>query len=294
MRPTPPGRCSDQQPWVLRVHCSWFLPLFCFCREFAEGCHACVGHLHPLAVRRGLSFVVVVPVPPLVGRGLWVTFWRVFPGLLTAERREVKVAPGGAHRLVAAAVDEVRAKHLLTVVEEHVVPMPFIHAEVRVEAVSDGVPGNLPVPPRLEPCDVGLGCGRGVDQGGIAGVQMGQVSHLVGAEGTAAAGVLGPAENSGLKEGAIDDQLTAALDQIEQTYLALGAVELVLLLNCHPGHAPAFCGQRITGAGKGLLLYEELLVRSLPLLLRYDRGCGDRGTLFARCHAIAPLFLEMN
>src|SRR5271167_3595995 len=101
---------------------------------------------------------------------------------------------------------------------------------------------------------------------------MGQVGDLIGAQGAAAAGVLGPAEHAGLEEGAIDDQLTAALEQIEQAYLALGSVELVLLLHRHPRHPSTLGGQRITGAGEGLLLYEELLARSLPLLLRHDRG----------------------
>src|SRR5271167_4123420 len=49
---------------------------------------------------------------------------------------------------------------------------------------------------------------------------MGQVGHLIGAQGAAAAGVLGPAEHPGLEEGAIEDQLRAALEQIEQAYLA--------------------------------------------------------------------------
>src|SRR5467141_3621020 len=48
---------------------------------------------------------------------------------------------------------------------------------------------------------------------------MGQVRDLIGAQGAAAAGVLGPAEHSRFEEGAIDDQLTAALEQIEQAGL---------------------------------------------------------------------------
>jgi hypothetical protein len=51
---------------------------------------------------------------------------------------------------------------------------------------------------------------------------MRQVGDLIGAEGTAAAGVLGPAEHPWLKEGAIDDQLPATLEQVEQANLALG------------------------------------------------------------------------
>src|SRR5579864_2698571 len=123
---------------------------------------------------------------------------------------------------------------------------------------------------------------------------MGQVGNLIGAQGAAAAGVLGPAEHPGLEEGAVDDQLTAALEQVEQAHRALGPVELILLLHRHPWHPPAFGGQRVTGAGQGLLLHEELLARSLPLLLRHDRGCVHRELPFsvslvlARCHLISP------
>src|ERR1700688_184998 len=131
---------------------------------------------------------------------------------------------------------------------------------------------------------------------------MGQVGDLIGAQGAAAAGMLGPAEDTGLEEGAIDDQLTAALEQIEQAYLALGSVELVLFVHGQPRHPPAFGGQRVTGAGQGLLLHEELLVRSLPLLLRHDRGCVHRAlpfpvflaSLFACCHLISPVFSETD
>src|SRR5712691_9490460 len=101
---------------------------------------------------------------------------------------------------------------------------------------------------------------------------MGQVGDLIGAQGAAVAGVLGPAEYPGLEEGAINDQLPAALEQIEQAYLALGSVELVLLVHSLPRHPPALGGQRVTGAGQGFLLHEELLARSFPLLLRHDRG----------------------
>src|SRR5215813_10227409 len=75
---------------------------------------------------------------------------------------------------------------------------------------------------------------------------MGQVGDLIGAQGAAAAGVLGPAEHPGLEEGTIDDQLPAALEQVEQANLTLGPVELVLLLHRHPRHPSTLGGQRIT------------------------------------------------
>src|SRR5271168_1483362 len=54
-------------------------------------------YIDPLRVGRGLCVVVVVPVPPLVWRGLGVTLRRVLPSLLTAERGDVEVAPCRPH-----------------------------------------------------------------------------------------------------------------------------------------------------------------------------------------------------
>src|ERR1019366_7201907 len=71
---------------------------------------------------------------------------------------------------------------------------------------------------------------------------------------------------AGFEEGAVDDQLTAALEQVEQARFALGPVELVLLLHGQPRHPPTLGGQRVTGAGQVLLLHQQLLARSLPLL----------------------------
>ena len=116
------------------------------------------------------------------------------------------------------------------------------------------------------PLDVRLRRARGEDESGVAGVQMGDVGDLVGHHGAAGAGMLGPAVHAGLEEGAVDDQLTAALEQVEQARLALGPVELVLLLHGQPRHPPTLGGQRVTGAGQLLLLHEQLLARSLPLL----------------------------
>src|SRR5262249_2833889 len=105
--------------------------------ELSESGFSSVGHLDPLGVGRGLGVVVVMPVPPFVRRRLGVTLWRVLPSLLAAERRDVEVAPNGPHRFVAAVVDEVCAEHPLAIAEKHVVAVPFIDAEVLVEAVGD-------------------------------------------------------------------------------------------------------------------------------------------------------------
>jgi hypothetical protein len=83
----------------------------------------------------------------------------------------------------------------------------------------------------------------------------------------------GQPNTPGLEEGAVDDQLTAAVEQVEQARLALRPIELVLLLHGQPRHPPTLGGQRVTGAGHCLLLDEQLLARSLPLLRRHDGWC---------------------
>jgi hypothetical protein len=60
--------------------------------------------------------------------------------------------------------------------------------------------------------DVRLRRPRDVRESGVAGVQMGDVGDLVGHHGAADAGVLGPPAHAGFEEGAVDDELTAALE----------------------------------------------------------------------------------
>src|SRR5262245_55648611 len=66
-----------------------------------------VRHLNPLRVWSALGVIVVVPVPPLVRRGLRIAWRRVFPGLLAAERRDIEITPGGRHRVVGTTVSNV-------------------------------------------------------------------------------------------------------------------------------------------------------------------------------------------
>src|SRR6516225_1517683 len=83
---------SAHRRMLQRREGSPFLSLLPFCVALSEGGFSSVGHLDPLSGRRGLSVVVVVPVPPLVRRALGVTLRRVLPRFLTAERRDVEVA----------------------------------------------------------------------------------------------------------------------------------------------------------------------------------------------------------
>ena len=111
---------------------------------------------------------------------------------------------------------------------------------------------------------------------------MGDVGDLVGHHGAAAAGMLGPPEHPGFEKGAVDDQLTAALEQTEQARLALRPGERVVLLHGHPRHPPTLGGQRVARAGQGLLLHEHLLACGRPLLRRHDRWGVHCDPLFLR------------
>ena len=191
----------------------------------------------------------VVPVPPLVRRGLGIALGRVLPLLLAPERGDVEVAPGAPHRFVAAGVDEVRAEHLVAVTDERVRAVPLVDAEVGVEVVGHREPGHLPAHPLLQALDVGLRRARREHERGVAGVQVGDVRDLVGHHRAAGAGVVGPAVHAGLEERAVDDQLTPAVEQVEQARRAVGPVELVLLLHGEPRHPPALGGERVAGCG---------------------------------------------
>src|SRR5262249_20905500 len=144
------------------------------------------------------------------------------------------------HRLVATAIDKVCAEHLFAVADECVVAVPLVHAEVFVEVVCDGVPRDaLPTHPRLQALDLLLRRSRCEYESGVAGVQMGKVANVVSYHGATDARMLGPAVHAGLEECTVDDQLAAAVEQVEQARLAFGAVKLVLLLHGQPRHPPA-------------------------------------------------------
>src|SRR5215204_2915221 len=223
--------------------------------------------------------VGVVVVPPPIGRRPRIALGRVLPFLLAPERGDVEVAPGAAHRLVAAAVDEVGTEDPVAVADEGVVAVPLVHAEVGVEVVRDRVPGDqLPAHPFLQALDLRLGGARDERERRLARVQVCGVRDLVGHKGAADAGPLRvPAARLRVRgdvrrvEGAVDDQLAAAVEQVEQAGRAIRAVELVLLLHGHPRHPATRGGERVAGPHVLLLLHEQVLPRGDPLLHRDDR-----------------------
>jgi hypothetical protein len=101
---------------------------------------------------------------------------------------------------------------------------------------------------------------------------VGEARHVVGDHGTADAGMFRPAMHAGFEERSIDDQLTAAFEQIEQARFAARTLEHISLLHSHPGHSPALGCERVTRTSVGLLLNQKLFARSFPFLLRHDWG----------------------
>ena len=71
---------------------------------------------------------------------------------------------------------------------------------------------------------------------------MGQIRNLVCSERTAETGVIGPATNAGIEEGAVDDELTATREEVEKTQSPVRPVECVVLLR---PPSTAFVGVRL-------------------------------------------------
>ena len=67
----------------------------------------------------------------------------------------------------------------------------------------------------------------------------------------------------------VEDQLAPALEHVDQPQLVRRAPEDVVLVDPHPGQAPALGGEGIVLAGEPLLLLAYLLKRLLPV------GLGD-------------------
>jgi hypothetical protein len=67
--------------------------------------------------------------------------------------------------------------------------------------------------------------------------------------------MFGPAVHVGLEERAVDEQLTATLEEVEQSRLAVRPVEHILLLHGRPWHPAALGGKRVLGAHVFLFLH---------------------------------------
>src|SRR5262245_23967182 len=102
------------------------------------------------------------------------------------------------------------------------------------------------------------------------------MADLVREERAARATGLGPAVHSGSEHEVIHDELTASLEQIEQTCLAVRTREDVLFFDLHHRLPASLRRQGIPGTRGRLFLHEQLLMSGLPLLLRNDSGKGLR------------------
>ena len=64
----------------------------------------------------------------------------------------------------------------------------------------------------------------------------------------------------------IEDQLTPALEQIEQAYFAIGSVKDILLVDRDHWQPAALRGERIERACHRFLFYQQFLPGGLPLI----------------------------
>ena len=101
-------------------------------------------------------------------------------------------------------------------------------------------------------------------------MQVGEVTHVVDEHSnsrrsrpTATRGRRGVHE-------VVEDELAAALEQIEQPGLAVRALEDVSFVDVDHRLPAALGGERVSRPRRFLLLDEELLVSHLPLLSRHD------------------------
>ena len=67
-------------------------------------------------------------------------------------------------------------------------------------------------------------------------------------------------------EGAVDDQLAAAVEEVGQAGRAIRALEAVVLFDGHPGHPPPLGREGVACAHVLLLLHKQLLASRLPVL----------------------------
>src|SRR5690606_12324954 len=98
-------------------------------------------------------------------------------------------------------------------------------------------------------------------------VQVGAV-EVVGEERAAVAAFL-PA---GAVHEVVDDQLAVAAEQLGERLAAVGAVELIGLVDPDPGQRTALGAELVALAGEGLFPQQVLAARAQPFFPRYHAG----------------------
>jgi hypothetical protein len=108
---------------------------------------------------------------------------------------------------------------------------------------------------------------------------MRRVRYLVGNERAPNAGTvrvraaLSEGGDVGRVEGAVDDQLAAALEEVEKACRPVRPLEAVVLLHGQPRHTPTLGRQGVARPSELLLLHQHSLPGLLPLLRGDDRRC---------------------
>ena len=141
--------------------------------------------------------------------------------------------------------------------------------EVVVEvATVRGVPGDRPtLDAACTPRSSQSARGRR-DQRRVACVQVAQVAARLSITNVHARAAVIPAR---VEHEVVDDELTPALEQVEQPGLTFGAVEDVLLVDLDHRQLAALSVHRVALAGELLLMGQQLLAGHEPLVSRHDR-----------------------
>src|SRR5437879_4306111 len=169
--------------------------------------------------------------PPLRG---------ILPFFLTAERSQIEKCPHAAQRLDTSGRGEISSEDIAAVAHEdtEAVRLALIRreTEVSVEGIAGrGDPWRSPRHARLVRLDIREWRTRHQRKGGIAGAQMNprELTDVVNEHGTARTTSRRPAVDAGGEHEMIKEQLRASVEQIEQTHLAAGAIEGVVLFDPH-------------------------------------------------------------
>ena len=185
-------------------------------------------------------------VPPLVWRSLRVPLGRILPLFLTTKRRDVEVVPGPTHLLVASDIDEVSAEVLVTLTFNALVPCHSSTSKSLSKSSVIVYQGMCSHPWRLfklwmsacgardaHASDVFLAC----KWPGCAtwSAPKEQPTH-------ARSGYEPPSRtwSPQVRRRRVNDQLTAAIEEIREAHPSGGALEPVFLVKGHPGHPSAF------------------------------------------------------
>jgi hypothetical protein len=126
-----------------------------------------------------------------------------------------------------------------------------------------------------------LGRARGEYERDVAGIEVREIADMVGEHRAPNAGTamlntgraFRLAVHTRIEECAVDDQLTPAVEQIQQVHRPFRPLEGVWLVHRYPGHPPTFRSKRVACAGHLLFFDEQSLPLVLPLLRRHNPRC---------------------